>query len=249
MFGVIAADALPRLAALPSVYLAYLLGVLGPALVVHIGLDGYLHWQVVLILLVMIISLLHSAKNIHADLMDALLSRFGLENAAGEDKLTRLANRRRFDQALEKEWRRSRRDHVPLSLILIDVDHFKKFNDRYGHQSGDQCLAQVAQVLASSAKRACDFVARYGGEEFVILLYHMTRDDAFQLSERIRNSVENLSIAHKDSPHGRVTISLGGASILPNENSSAVNLLQTADKALYLAKENGRNRVEWLNPV
>ncbi|MGH8106319.1 MAG: GGDEF domain-containing protein, partial [Arenimonas sp.] len=140
-------------------------------------------------------------------------------------------------------------DHVPLSLILIDVDHFKKFNDRYGHQSGDQCLAQVAQVLASSAKRACDFVARYGGEEFVILLYHMTRDDAFQLSERIRNSVENLSIAHKDSPHGRVTISLGGASILPNENSSAVNLLQTADKALYLAKENGRNRVEWLNPV
>lgn len=248
MFGVIAANTLARLAALPTVYLAFLFGLTGPALVIHAQVQLNWNGAVFSILVVMMISLLQSARNIHAELMDTVLSRFGLENAAGEDKLTGLANRRRFDQALEYEWRRGWRDHVPLSLILIDVDHFKKFNDHYGHQSGDRCLAQVAQILGKSAKRACDLVARYGGEEFVILLYHMTRDDAFQLSERIRASVDTLAMPHVESPYGRVTISLGGASILPNEHSNPAQLLQTADKALYQAKENGRNRVEWLNP-
>ncbi|MGH8550463.1 MAG: diguanylate cyclase [Methylococcales bacterium] len=249
MLGAIAAGALPRLAALPSVYSAYVLGVIGPALVVQTRMHGDLGWQVVPFLLLMAISLLLSARHAHADLMETLLSRFGLENAADEDKLTRIANRRRFDHVLEQEWRRAARNRVPLSLILIDIDYFKKYNDRYGHQPGDQCLAQVARALARSAQRASDLVARYGGEEFVILLYHMTRDDAFQLGERMRTAVENLAIPHLDSPRGRVTISLGGASLFPPEQGDSGILVQTADQALYKAKERGRNRVEWQSPI
>jgi diguanylate cyclase (GGDEF)-like protein len=245
MLGAIAAGALPRLSALPAAYAAYLLGVIGPAVVVQLQLPGDLSWQVVPILLLMTTSLLYSARNTHADLMDTLLSHFSLESAAGEDKLTRIANRRRFDHILEQEWRRATRNQVPLSLIIIDVDFFKKFNDQYGHQSGDQCLAQVAQALARSAQRASDLVARYGGEEFVALLYHMTRDDAFQLAEQMRTAVEKLIIPHIDSPHGRVTISLGGATLLPHEHGDPWTLVRAADKALYEAKEKGRNRVNW----
>jgi diguanylate cyclase (GGDEF)-like protein len=247
MLGAIAAGALPRLAALPSVYAAYLFGVIAPPVAILIQMESGPGWQAVPILLLMMTSLLYSARIIHADLMDTLLSRFGLESAADEDKLTRIANRRRFDYGLEQEWRRAARKQVPLSLILLDIDYFKKFNDRYGHQSGDQCLTLVAQALAGSAQRASDLVARYGGEEFVVLLYHMTRDDAFQLGERMRSAVENLAIPHMDSAHGRVTISLGGATLSPREDGDPRILLQTADQALYKAKENGRNRVMWHN--
>ncbi|MGR9107279.1 MAG: diguanylate cyclase domain-containing protein [Gammaproteobacteria bacterium] len=245
LFAAIAAGALPRLAALPSAYAAYLAGVIGPAAVVQTGIEGDLTWQVIPALTLMSASLLYSARNVHADLMDSLISRFDLENAADEDRLTRIANRRRFDQRLEQEWRRASRNQVPLSLILIDVDFFKKFNDRYGHQEGDDCLQQVAQALARSAQRVSDLVARYGGEEFVILLYHMTRDDAYQLAERTRIAVANLGIPHQDSPQGHVTISLGGASVLPSEHGDPKSLVEAADKALYRAKEKGRNRREW----
>ena len=249
MLGAVAAGGLARLSALPFVYAAFLSGVVTPLVPVLILVDGEPGWSAIPVVLLVAASLLYSARQLHTDLLDGLLSRFGLENAAGEDKLTHLANRRRFDIVLEQEWRRARNHSgVPISLIMVDVDFFKKFNDRYGHQEGDYCLAQVALTLSKSARRSIDLVARYGGEEFVILLIQTTRDDAYELCERMRSSVENLNIPHQDSPLGRVTISLGGITLYARENLNAVELVRTADKALYRAKATGRNKVVWYDP-
>lgn len=248
MLGVIAVGALPRLSALPSVYTAFLLGTLGPLVPVLFVLDDELGWSAIPVILLMGVSLSYSARQLHADLLESLLSRFGLENAAGEDKLTHLANRRRFDMILEQEWARARRSKQPISLIMVDVDFFKKFNDRYGHQEGDHCLAQVAMALSQSARRSIDLVARYGGEEFVVLLNQTTRDDAYAVCERMRSSVEKLGIPHQDSTLGHVTISMGGVTLYAKENLKAVDMVKTADKALYRAKAAGRNKVVWYDP-
>jgi diguanylate cyclase (GGDEF)-like protein len=215
---------------------------------VLIVVDGEPGWNAIPVVLLMGVSLLFTVRQLHTDLLDGLMSRFGLENAAGEDKLTHLANRRRFDIVLEQEWSRARRSGLPISLIMVDVNFFKKFNDCYGHQEGDHCLAQVAQALSQSAKRSIDLVARYGGEEFVILLSQTTRDDAYEICERMRNSVESLNIPHQNSHLGCVTISLGGVTLYAREDMKAVELVRTADKALYRAKATGRNRVVWYEP-
>ncbi len=248
MQGAIATSGLTRLSALPLVYAAFLSGIVVPLVSVLIVVDGEPGWNAIPAVLLTAISLLYSAQLLHADLLDNLLSRFGLENAAGEDKLTHLANRRRFDITLEQEWSRARRSGTPISLIMVDVDLFKKFNDRYGHQEGDQCLEQVARALSQSARRSIDLVARYGGEEFVILLSQTTRDDAYALCERTRMAVENLDIPHQDSALGRVTISMGGVTLYAGEDMKAVELVRTADKALYRAKATGRNKVAWYDP-
>lgn len=248
MLGAVAASALPRLSTLPQVYAAFLFGIMTPLISILIASDGEPGLSAIPIVFVMGISLFYSARQLHYDLLNGLLSRFGLENAAGEDKLTHLANRRRFDIALEQEWTRALRSGTPISLIMIDVDFFKKFNDRYGHQEGDLCLEQVAEALSQSAKRAIDLVARYGGEEFVVLLIQTTRDDAYTLCETMRQSVEKLNIPHHDSSFGRVTISMGGVTMYASTDLKAVELVRTADLALYRAKASGRNRVAWYDP-
>lgn len=248
MLGAVAVGALPRLSAIPSVYVTFIFGLLVPLISVLFLVDGDPGWGAIPVVLLIGFNLLNSARQLNTDLLDSLMSRFGLENAAGEDKLTHLANRRRFDIVLEQEWSRARRSGTPISLIMVDVDFFKKFNDRYGHQEGDQCLAQIAKALAQSARRATDLVARYGGEEFVILLNQTTRDDAYELCERIRRSVEKLNIPHQDSTLGRTTISLGGITMYAQENIEAAELVRTADKALYQAKASGRNKVVWYEP-
>lgn len=248
MLGVITVGALPRLSAIPSVYTAYLLGTLTPLVPMLFVLDDEPGWSAIPIILLMGVSLSYSARQLHRDLLENLLSRFGLESAAGEDKLTHLANRRRFDMILEQEWARARRSKQPISLIMVDVDFFKKFNDRYGHQEGDHCLAQVAMALSQSARRSIDFVARYGGEEFVILFNQTTRDDAYATCERMRSSVEKLGIPHQDSALGHVTISMGGVTLYAKENMKAVDMVRIADKALYRAKATGRNKIAWYDP-
>ncbi len=161
------------------------------------------------------------------------------------DGLTGIANRRHFDIFLDREWRRSVRDGTPLSLLLIDIDYFKKFNDGYGHQAGDNCLKNVAKELSKIVHRPGDLVARYGGEEFVIVLGHTDIKAAADLAEKVRSGVEDMQISHEYSD-GRsvVTLSLGVSCIIPNDSSSPAGLIQEADKALYKAKKNGRNRVE-----
>lgn len=166
-----------------------------------------------------------------------------LEALSFLDALTGVANRRAFDQALDGEWRRGIRSRSPLTVILIDIDHFKAFNDTYGHQAGDRCLATVAAALAGVVHRAADRVARYGGEEFVALLPATDAPGAGAVAERMRLAIETLALPHAASPATHVTISLGYATTIPSELTAAEALLAAADAALYEAKGAGRNCV------
>ncbi len=159
------------------------------------------------------------------------------------DALTQVANRRQFDEHIESEWRRMRRLRAPLSLIMCDIDFFKRYNDRYGHPAGDECLKQVAAAMQNEVKRPGDLLARYGGEEFVIVLPNTTLEGAFHVAEAMRQAVLALAIPHADSDISEfVTLSLGIASCLPSANFSYRQLTKITDDALYQAKKQGRNR-------
>ncbi|MDO8206467.1 MAG: diguanylate cyclase [Gallionella sp.] len=170
-----------------------------------------------------------------------------LQRLSMTDGLTGIANRRMFDISLAREWRRCLRLKKPMSVVMLDVDNFKKYNDRYGHQDGDDCLRAVAQEVLRSAPRAGDLVARYGGEEFVMILGETDEDGAQWVAERIRQHVAGLSLPHKDSSYGHVTVSCGVSSVLPGQDLSVEMLVKSADNALYLSKNQGRNTVTYLN--
>ncbi|PGH53039.1 diguanylate cyclase response regulator [Azospirillum palustre] len=161
------------------------------------------------------------------------------------DGLTGIANRRRFDDAMVREWRRCARSNLPLSLIILDVDHFKAYNDHYGHQAGDECLRMLAELLSDRAKRPSDLVARYGGEEFVCLLPETDGPGAVRVAEGFRTGVAECRIPHAQSPViPYVTISLGVATVIPSADGSPEQLAEMADQLLYRAKRAGRNRVQ-----
>ena len=167
-----------------------------------------------------------------------------LERLATLDGLTQVANRRRFDDYLEREWRRLARERSPLALIMSDVDFFKCYNDTYEHQAGDECLKQVAATLNQAIQRAADLVARYGGEEFAAILPNTDLDGAYHIAETVRAQVEALQLEHRHSEVSAfVTLSLGVASQIPDPNGSPASLIRLADQALYRAKQQGRNRV------
>ena len=160
------------------------------------------------------------------------------------DELTQLSNRRHFNQYVYKEWRRLAREEKSLSLIMCDVDHFKLYNDTYGHLDGDFCLQRVASVLQTSIKRPADLAARYGGEEFAIILPNTSADGAVELAQKICERVHALQIPHeKSSASDYVTLSMGVASRIPQPRTEPETLVNEADRALYQAKEQGRNRV------
>jgi len=167
-----------------------------------------------------------------------------LERMATVDGLTQVANRRRFDEYLDLEWKRSRRENTFISLLLCDIDFFKRYNDHYGHQAGDDCLRAVAQVIRSRIRRPADLVARYGGEEFAVILPNTPGDGALHVAEMVRRAVDEAGLPHRRSAvAGHVTLSVGAAGMLPQPENSAALLVQQADRALYRAKEQGRNRV------
>ena len=167
-----------------------------------------------------------------------------LQDLSRRDGLTGLANRRHFDESLEREWKRALREKDQLSIIMCDIDFFKKFNDFYGHQSGDDCLRAVARVLERVLHRPLDVAARYGGEEFVVVLPGTDREGALAVAESIRSGIEALAIPHASSSAAPVvTISLGVAFLIPTPDGTAAEMLSAADQALYRAKEEGRNRV------
>lgn len=160
------------------------------------------------------------------------------------DGLTEVNNRRYFEEFSDKEWNRAIRNSTPFSLIMIDIDFFKRYNDTYGHLKGDECLRKIAGITKQTIKRSVDFVARYGGEEFIVVLPDTDIEAAARLAEIIRVNVEATAIEHSDSSISKfVTISLGVASIIPKRNTKSDSLLSEADKALYRAKQEGRNRV------
>jgi diguanylate cyclase (GGDEF)-like protein/PAS domain S-box-containing protein len=183
-------------------------------------------------------------KTAEVKLQDALKQ---MEQMAATDGLTGLANRRHFDDVAEKEWRRCGREQQPLSVLLLDVDYFKLFNDRHGHLAGDVCLRAIASQLAAASRRPGDLAARYGGEEFLLLMPHTDQDSAMRIAESIRELVLRLAIAHDGGPSpGVVTVSIGAATAWPGGESctdSVSALLAAADAALYQAKSRGRNRV------
>ena len=170
-------------------------------------------------------------------------SRDILENLSTVDALTGIANRRRFDEYYNGEWKRSVREATQLSLIMMDIDFFKLYNDNYGHSSGDECLKRVAKCLDGLVHRASDLLARYGGEEFVCVLPKTNLRGTVQIAEKMRKRVEKLQIEHRHSTiSDYVTISLGTATYLPNKQLGAEKLINEADKCLYSAKAEGRNR-------
>jgi diguanylate cyclase (GGDEF)-like protein len=161
---------------------------------------------------------------------------------ASRDALTGMHNRRVFDEHLQRVWPQASREKVPMALLLIDIDHFKAYNDHYGHQAGDQCLRQVAWCLMQSARRPLDVTARYGGEEFAIVLYDARSEYVQELVRRIQASIAALAIQHQASPSGtHITFSIGVACVEPSGGRSYRGFIQLADEALYAAKERGRN--------
>jgi diguanylate cyclase (GGDEF)-like protein/PAS domain S-box-containing protein len=166
------------------------------------------------------------------------------ENLASIDGLTGLANRRRLDETLDREWRRAMRDRSPISLLLLDVDHFKAYNDLYGHLQGDACLRQIADSARAIIHRPADLLARYGGEEFVVVLPNTESTGALAIAEQIRLAVENCDLSHEGNTHRRITVSIGCATHFPELDTTPTLLLTAADQALYQAKNSGRNRIE-----
>ncbi len=167
-----------------------------------------------------------------------------LRELSATDGLTLLANRRSFDETLERCWHHATRHGEPVSLIMIDIDHFKAYNDLYGHGAGDRCLQQVATAIAAGVRHEGALVARYGGEEFAVILPRTDAAAAQEIAEALRRRVESLGIAHSGSPAGsRITISVGISTRTPPQTDDYVNLMQSADQALYRAKESGRNGV------
>jgi diguanylate cyclase (GGDEF)-like protein/PAS domain S-box-containing protein len=176
------------------------------------------------------------------DMTDEKTAQLVLEQLATRDGLTGLANRRCFDETLHAEWQRAMRQKTPLSLLMVDVDNFKQYNDAHGHLGGDECLKRIAQTVACEM-RANDLVARYGGEEFAVILPSQDLKGAAIVAERIRRRVERLN-AHGDlARHPQVTVSIGAATALAAPGDNASELVATADAALYRAKHMGRNRI------
>lgn len=169
-----------------------------------------------------------------------------LERLSVIDGLTNIANRRHFDNFLDFSWRCAMRDSQTLSILMIDVDHFKLFNDNYGHQKGDECLKKVAETLGRFGSRAKDLVARYGGEEFAYILANTTKFHLLNMGENIRQAIEDLNIPHGFSAvSDRVTISVGASICIPTRDLTHGLLVQAADQGLYQAKRGGRNSVRF----
>lgn len=199
-----------------------------------------------------------SALRFHKQLAESLETRYDNERLAAEladsnrqlqqlaekDDLTGIPNRRSLDRCLEQEWKRHCRSRQPLSVLFIDVDYFKQYNDHYGHQAGDQCLIRIAQLLHQHAKRATDLAARFGGEEFAMVLPDTDARNARRIAEEIRHDFAELGLPHAGSPIlPHVTLSIGIATVIPEHGQTCEHLLLAADEALYAAKRNGRNQV------
>lgn len=179
----------------------------------------------------------HLALKHHRDRLDKL---------SFLDSLTGISNRRAFDEYLLREWKRSKRDERPLSLIMLDIDNFKLYNDEYGHAAGDECLKLVARCLTDCLLKPYDFVARYGGEEFACVLPETDISGALLVAERLQEAVNHKSIHHAASPIApHITISIGVVSILPTEKHENMQFIDIADKMLYTAKKEGKNTIRW----
>lgn len=188
--------------------------------------------------------IVEKTKKLEEKIRELEIAKQKLKRIAKLDELTGIYNRRAFNKEFEEEWFRCMREGKNLSLIMVDIDSFKNYNDTYGHLQGDDCLIKISKRIQESIERPYDLVARYGGEEFVLLLPQTDSEGAKHIAEKIRINVEKLNIEHSMSTVAdHVTISLGTTSIIPNQEYDRINLLRLADESLYEAKQNGRNQV------
>jgi diguanylate cyclase (GGDEF)-like protein len=207
------------------------------------GGDDYLLKPITLKVLSAKLRAMARIANMRKELEDASAH---LKRLSLVDGLTQLYNRRHFDEALELEWSRSNRSQAPLSLIICDIDHFKAFNDNYGHVAGDDALVKASKTIIETLKRPSDMPARYGGEEFVVILPDTPTVGAMIVAEKLRTAMNTLTIPHAFSNAANiVTMSFGVSTYYPNQTkASYVELVKSADRGLYRAKKNGRNRIE-----
>jgi len=238
-----ASASLPMIAIYLPSYIAYFLPSIIPLMGVFIAEGDKLHVRMAILVGIYIITMLTTARLYYARIIESTNARMQLDLLAHVDALTGLPNRRAYDKLLEKEWRRMKRTRQPLSLLVIDVDFFKIYNDTFGHQAGDDCLVQIARTIEDVFRRSGDFVARLGGEEFVALVPVTESVAAAELAEHARQAVFSLGIPHPNPENESVSISIGLSTTIPNDTLSASALFDSADKALYAAKEAGRNRV------
>ncbi len=245
MLSIASASALPWYIALPGAYVTYLFCVLAPMILVLATGAEAVEQMMALMLFIFAGTLAITARTMHDGLMEALQKYFGYQQMANVDTVTQLANRRALDETLAAEWKRAARSRLPLTLIMVDIDCFKNYNDIYGHQEGDACLNQVAAALARSLRRSGDLVARYGGEEFAVVLPQMARNEAMECAERMRRAVADLGVPHSGNTQGCVTVSLGGATCIPDPRQAPAVLIKEADDALYQAKKAGRDQIRW----
>ncbi len=250
-------SAIPLLAASRIAYYFQIIVTLVPTIIIiFLSNNKELDYNLVaLAMIVMTATLVFVSGYIYHLLFELQDAQIALQALADTDQLTQIANRRHFDREFKVEWRRAMRDKTPISLLLIDVDNFKLYNDCYGHPAGDVCLQQIAIAMKSITNRPADLVSRYGGEEFAVLLPNTSRKNSAMLAERVRKKVESLKIEHKDSKFGVVTISIGVSCCepawdftgkTPQEDQQVTfpaMLLTASDNALYVSKEKGRNMV------
>jgi diguanylate cyclase (GGDEF)-like protein len=212
------------------------------------GLDMPVALRAVAFLLLITVACAMAARHLERASRKSFLESHLIEELAHHDTLTGLKNRRVFDEQLDRLWERGIEEHRSLAILMVDIDHFKPYNDRQGHQAGDQTLRRVAQALQGFVTRPLDVLARYGGEEFALLSYDIDSREAESLAEKMRRAVAALAIKHDGSQAGGfVTISIGVAVIQPSSDRRSRGALQLADQALYEAKIRGRNRVELLD--
>jgi len=241
--------ALPMLAVAPRVYTLYLVAVLGPLALGQFAAADSLQTLIGVLTLLTLASLWYTGRQLGRVIEDNFRLQVTLEALVRRDGLTGVVNRRGFDEQFEIEWRRALRAGGPLSLALIDVDDFKRYNDHYGHPSGDECLKTVARTCSAALPRSADLLARYGGEEFAVLL-PMTDDAGARIvAERLRSAIVALAYPHASTTTGaHVSVSIGLASIHPERRRAPHDLLRAADQALYMAKAAGKNRVVFKKP-
>ena len=216
-------------------YLRVYAGIVVLHIVAALALTAFLHEQTLRLLV---------QDEEKSELVERLeITKQELETLVGTDAMTGVANRRAFDLVLAREWRRSMRDETPLSMLFLDVDFFKKFNDFYGHQAGDKCLQSIALTIGSVLRRPGDVLARYGGEEFAIILPQTDLQGASEIGALIMAAFADLAMPHDASSFGQVTVSIGAACMFANSEATTERLTEMADAALYAAKRSGRNRV------
>jgi diguanylate cyclase (GGDEF)-like protein len=226
------------------VHMIYAATVMAPLISRFFLMGSFYYGTFAFTLIFLIAALTISTRKMHRILKESLELRYEMSQMAIIDSLTGVANRRHFDLFLSQEWSRAQRVKWPIAMLMVDVDHFKLYNDIYGHQSGDQCLRRIAEVINKVIHRPTDLIARYGGEEFGVILSNTPLDGAINVAEQMRKAVATLFIEHRKSTAAHyVTVSVGVAVMCPGHENHPGEIVAAADEALYRAKDSGRNTI------